>query len=157
MLPIHTVLHPTDFSERSWNALQLACALARDYHARLVLLNVVPRPIVAFGEGVVPPDPEVLSQTARDQLDGLARQCNGVEVERRVEDGDPAELILSVAEEAHADLIVMGTHGRTGLRRLIMGSVAEHVARRARCPVLTVTAPFPPGTTVAEPALAAAV
>jgi universal stress protein A len=60
-----------------------------------------------------------------------------------VAEGDPAEMILRVAEEVHADLIVMGTHGRTGLSRLLMGSVAEQVVRRAPCPVLTMKAPFP--------------
>ncbi|MCI0705056.1 MAG: universal stress protein [Planctomycetia bacterium] len=157
MLPIHTILHPTDFSDRSWSALQLACSLARDYHARLVLLHVLPLPVVAFGEGVVPADPEEFIRDAQSRLDGVASQCDRVEVEKQVESGDPVEVILGVAQERPADLIVMGTHGRTGLRRLIMGSVAEQVVRRASCPVLTVTAPFPAGVTIAEPALLAGV
>jgi nucleotide-binding universal stress UspA family protein len=79
----------------------------------------------------------------------------GVEAERRLEEGDPVEAILRVAEEIGADLIVMGTHGRTGLSRLFMGSVAEQVLRRAPCPVLTLKSPF--AATVAAPAEAAAV
>jgi nucleotide-binding universal stress UspA family protein len=64
-------------------------------------------------------------------------------VEYRLEEGFAATEILRLAEEAKADLIVMGTHGRTGLSRLVLGSVAEQVVRKARCPVLTVKAPFP--------------
>ncbi len=159
MLPIRTVLHPTDFSDRSWHALQLACALARDYKARLILLNVVPHAIIAYGEGVIPTDPEDLFREAHARLDAHADHCTDLVAERRVEEGDPATLILSVALEGHADVIVMGTHGRTGLRRLIMGSVAEEVVRHASCPVLTVTSPFPPAVPlaeVAEPVLATA-
>ena len=64
-------------------------------------------------------------------------------MEYRVQDGDPVVEILEVTREAPCDLIVMGTHGRTGLGRLLMGSVAEQVLRRASCPVLTVRTPFP--------------
>jgi len=64
-----------------------------------------------------------------------------IRAERRFARGDPAEQILRVANEIHADLIVMGTHGRTGLERLLMGSVAEQVLRQAPCPVLTVRNP----------------
>jgi nucleotide-binding universal stress UspA family protein len=154
MLPIRTILHPTDFSDRSRNALQLATALARDYRAKLVLLHVVPRPIVAFGDGVIPPEPEDFREEARAKLDGLAAPGPGVAVERHVTEGDPAAVIVHSARELSADLIVLGTHGRTGLGRLLMGSVAEQVVRKAACPVLTVSAPFPPaappGTPVAE-------
>lgn len=151
MLPIRTVLHPTDFSDRSEYALQLAAALARDYHARLVILHIIPRTIVAFGEGVIPPEPEVIREEAQAQLDGL-RVPGGLPAERRLTEGDPAEVILRVARETPADLVVMGTHGRTGLGRVLMGSVAEQVVRKAPCPVLTVTAPFPaaPGVPAGE-------
>jgi len=71
MLPIRTILHPTDFSDRSGYALQLAAALSRDHAARLVILHVIPRPVVAYGEGVIPPDPGVILDDARAQLDGL--------------------------------------------------------------------------------------
>lgn len=139
MLPIRTVLHPTDFSERSDNALQLACALARDYEARLVIVHVEATPTIVYGEGVVPPDPEILFQQAKEKLDRLRVADANLRVERRFEEGDPASVILRVAGEINADLIVLGTHGRTGLARLLMGSVAEQVVRKASCPVLTVT------------------
>jgi nucleotide-binding universal stress UspA family protein len=143
MLPIQTILHPTDFSDRSGNAFQLACALTRDYGARLVVLHVSVPPTVVYGEGILPPDPEVLRQEAKEQLDRLQAPQADVRAERRLEEGDPATEVLRVAQEIGANLIVMGTHGRTGLGRLLMGSVAEQVVRKATCPVLTVTTPFP--------------
>ncbi|MCI0462243.1 MAG: universal stress protein [Gemmataceae bacterium] len=155
MLPIHTILHPTDFSDRSDYAFHLACALARDYGARLVLLHVTTAPTVVYGEGILPPDPELLLQEAREQLNRLEVPDGNVRAERRLEEGDPVTDTLRVAQEIHADLIVMGTHGRTGLGRLLMGSVAEQVVRKASCPVLTVRTPLAtalsPGVPVEEP------
>lgn len=144
MLSIQTILHPTDFSERSENAFQLACALTRDYGARLVVLHVVaPLSPFAYGEGLPPPDPTILLREAKDHLERLEVPGADARAERRLEKGDPAAEILRVAQEIDASLIVLGTHGRTGLGRLLMGSVAEQVVRKAACPVLTVTAPFP--------------
>jgi nucleotide-binding universal stress UspA family protein len=151
MLAVRTILHPTDFSERSQYALALACALARDYGARLIIVHVVRLPVVAYGEGIVPPNPEVLRAAAQKELDQLLVP---VRAERRLEEGDVVGEILRVAREVHADLMVLGTHGRTGLRRLLMGSVAEQVVRKAACPVLTVKAPFP--ETAPQPQLEAA-
>ena len=141
MFPIHTILHPTDFSERSANALQLACALACDYGARLVIMHVVAPPVIIYGEGIVPPDPHESSARAQEQIEHLEIPAAS-RAERRMEEGDPALKILQVAGEINADLIVMGTRGRSGLGRLLMGSVAEEVMRRAVCPVLTATNPF---------------
>ena len=144
MLAVNTILHPTDFSERSQYAFWLACSLARDYGARLIVLHVVAAPAVVYGEGVVvPPNPEELRAAAQEELDRLQAPRADVRAERRLAEGDAVEETLRVAQEANADLIVMGTHGRTGLGRLLMGSVAEQVVRRASCPVLTVKAPFP--------------
>jgi nucleotide-binding universal stress UspA family protein len=153
MLAVHTILHPTDFSDRSRYALALASALARDYGARLIVLHAVAVPTVVYGDGVVvAASPGVLLASAREQLDGLPLPHTGVRAERRVEEGDAVEVILRVAQEVRADLIVMGTHGRTGLGRLLMGSVAELVVRKAGCPVLTVKAPFPETAPEAQPA-----
>jgi len=143
MLAVNTILHPTDFSERSLYAFCLACALTRDYGARLIVVHVAAVSTVAYGESVVPPNPEELRAAAQEQLNRLQAPRTDVRAERRLAEGDAVEEILRVAQEANADLIVMGTHGRTGLRRLLMGSVAEQVVRRASCPVLTVKAPFP--------------
>jgi len=143
MLPIRTILHPTDFSVRSEPAFQLACALTRDYGARLVVLHVAVPPTVVYGEGILPPDPEILRREAQEQLDRLQAPQADVRAERRLVEGDPATEVLHVAQEIGANLIVMGTHGRTGLGRLLMGSVAEQVVRQAACPVLTVKTPYP--------------
>ncbi len=148
MLPIHTILHPTDFSERSRFALRLAGALARDYGARLILLHVAVPPVVVYGEGAILPTPEEERDQLLAELEQL--QVPGVHVEHRLEEGDPVAEIVRVAEESRADLIVMGTHGRTGFGRLLMGSVAERTLRKAPCPVLTVRAPFPRSAPVEE-------
>lgn len=143
MLGIHTILHPTDFSPSSEYACHLATALARDYGAHLVLVHVVPVPVAVYGygEGIVPPTMEVHDEL-QQKLDNVSMP-EGLWVSRRLEEGDPVAEILEVARETNADLIVMGTHGRRGLSRLLMGSVAEQVMRRAACPVLTVRTPFP--------------
>src|SRR5207244_13490254 len=121
MLAVRTILHPTDFSEPSQYALWLACALARDYGARLIVLHVVEVPTMYYGEGVVPPDPVELRAAAREQLDRLQVPQANVRAERRLEQGDAVANILRVAQETNADLIVMGTHGRSGLGRSRMG------------------------------------
>jgi len=153
MLPIHTILHPTDFSERSALAFRLACALARDYGARLILLHVTAPPLVAYGEGVVipPTAAEARHDREREELHRLRPADPEVVAEHRLMEGDAVGAILAAARETHADLVVMGTHGRTGLRRLLMGSVAEQVVRRAPCPVLTVRTPFPEAVPAAQP------
>jgi nucleotide-binding universal stress UspA family protein len=156
MLAIHTILHPTDFSERSQHAFGLACALTRDYGARLIVLHVAEAPPVVYGEGLVPPNPEELRVAAQRQLDQLQVPHANVRAERRLGQGDVVTEILRVAQEVNADLIVMGTHGRTGLGRLLMGSVAELVVRKAACPVLTVKTPFSETAPEAQPAAAAA-
>lgn len=143
MPSVHTILHPTDFSARSENAFQLACALTRDYGARLVVLHVAATvPPLASGEAL-PPDTESQRREAKDHLDRLEVRGADVRAERRLEEGEPVTEILRVAQEIDASLIVLGTHGRTGLSRLLMGSVAEQVVRKSACPVLTVADPFP--------------
>jgi nucleotide-binding universal stress UspA family protein len=130
---METILHPTDFSEPSAQACRLACSLARDRSARLIVLHVVPASLSAeqraFGEEIA------------DELNHLSLPDAGVHAERRLEEGDPAEVILRVARETNSDWIVLGSHGRTGLGRLLMGSVAEQILRKAGCPVLTVKSP----------------
>ena len=137
MLPVATILHPTDFSECSELAFRLACALARDYKARLVLLHVLPPPIIIYGGGAVPPDPWPTIEEAKARLRELEGHAHHMRVESQVMEGDPVDMILRGAEEMHSDVIIMGTHGRTALTRLLLGSVAESVIRKAPCPVLT--------------------
>jgi universal stress protein A len=142
MLHIRTILHPNDFSPRSKPAFQMAVALARDYNARLVVLHVLEPWVIAYGEGIAVPPPENYLEEVKAQLVKVRPTDERIAVEHRLIEGDPAPEILRSAVECKADLIVMGTHGRTGLSRLLMGSVAEHVIRKAACPVLTVKAPL---------------
>lgn len=142
MARIQTILMPTDFSEPSEQALDLAFALTRDCQAHLVVLHVaLPSPLLPYGEYE-----KSLQQhsDSRRQLEEKLRQCQKPDcnAEFRLVEGDAADEIIRVAQEIHCDLIVMGTHGRTGLRHLLMGSV-EKVLRRASCPVLTVKAGLP--------------
>lgn len=143
MLPIHVILHPTDLSEESSAAFQFASALARDYGARLVLLTTYPPPL----NGADAPD-----RARRDGIEGdlhaklhaLKPHDPAVSVDYRVEEGRPADVILAVAKKIHADLIVMGTFGRSAHRRLVMGSVTEAVNRGATCPVTCVRGELQP-------------
>jgi len=147
VIPIKAILHPTDFSPRSDVAFQLACVLARDAGARLIVLHVLERPLIVYsGVALAPPAPppsEEERRQRREQLQGVRPADPAVAVEHRLEEGDPATAIVQVAQETGCNLIVMGTHGRTGLGRLLMGSVAEKVVREAPCLVLTVKAPLP--------------
>ncbi|MBP3955167.1 universal stress protein [Gemmata sp. G18] len=141
MLPIRTILFPTDFSASAESAFELACALARDYKATLIVAHVLApgHAFAANGMGVAVPVEEPHEARARLVKVGIGR---GVCVEHRLPEGDPAEQILKLATDASADVIVMGTHGTSGLVRLLVGSVAESVMRKAPCPVLTVRGPF---------------
>jgi nucleotide-binding universal stress UspA family protein len=142
--PIRTILHPTDFSECSRDAFQLACSLARDYGARLIVLHVTTVPDLPYKGYSAPASPtseEEYLATVRKAIDALRPGGPQLTVERRFEEGDPASKIRDVASEIGADLIIAGTHGRTGLRHLLMGSVAEQVVRKAGCPVLTLRTP----------------
>jgi nucleotide-binding universal stress UspA family protein len=135
--PTRVILHPTDFSNAAEASLKVARLLARDHGARLILLHVAPIPVVLEG-GMVEVDPGV----GLDSLDAIRARIDGPDlkqpVEVRVERGSAAFEILRVAEEVGAGLVVMGTHGRSGVGRLLMGSEAESVLRHARCPVLVV-------------------
>jgi nucleotide-binding universal stress UspA family protein len=142
MLSIKTILHPTDFSEHSECAFRMACMLARGYDASLIVLHVAAPPVIVYGQGVLPAAPEEHQAKLREQLQQLIAKEPTVRAEHRLAQGDAAAEILRVAQETKCDMIVMGTHGRTGLSRLVMGSVAERVVRSALCPVVTVKAPL---------------
>jgi nucleotide-binding universal stress UspA family protein len=143
MFPIHTILHPTDFSDQAAAALSMAEALARDYGARLVVLHVLPPPPVIGGEmGSYIPEPDDPAELW-EKLNAIKPE-GAICVERFLVKGEAAEEIVRMARGENADLVVMGTHGRTGLGRLLMGSVAECVMRKAPCPVLTVKLPATP-------------
>jgi len=132
MLQIKTMLHPTDLTDASRNAFDLACQIARDRKALVVVLHVVPPPNRHSSETVI-----------GNPLSGFRDLAPDLHLETRIENGDPAEVILRLAGETECDLIVMGTHGRTGPGRLLTGHVVNDVAQRAACAVLTMRSPFP--------------
>ena len=138
LLPIHTILHPTDFSLQSTYAFSVARALARDYQARLVIFHAVTVPTAIYAEPGVLPQFEDRSADLVQKLEEMKATDANLRMDHLLKEGDPASEILDAATEVDANIIVMGTHGRTGLGRLLMGSVAEHVLRKAPCPVLTV-------------------
>jgi len=148
MVAVRTIVHPTDFSERSAFAFSLACTLARDYGARLVLVHVKPTAVFSGERAAIPTQAADVWKTLQEQLSNWRSPDPKVNVEHHLKEGDPATEIIRLAQETKCDLIVMGTHGRTGLSRLLLGSVAEQVLRKAPCSVLTVKTPLPEARSV---------
>ncbi len=144
-MSIRTILHPTDFSDCSRYAFRVAGMLAREQGARLIVLHVKPTlgPLVAYGDALADLEPEGSQEKLVEVLHRLRLSDPKVQLEHRLVEGQGAEEILRQAKELGADLIVMGTHGRTGIGRLLMGSVAGEVVRNAQCPVVTVKIPHP--------------
>ena len=140
-----TILHPTDFSDYSSHALQFAGDLATKYGSRIIILHSVDTLGAAsatFGEIATQREPEGYRDRLRNDLHQVHPDVgSGVSVDYLLVEGDPASAIVRIAVEQHCDLIVMGTHGHRGFERLLMGSVAEQVVRRASCGVLTVKGP----------------
>ncbi|MEX2188942.1 MAG: universal stress protein [Pirellulales bacterium] len=134
------IVFATDFSPSSDAALATAVSLTRESNATLVLVHVQ-EPPMAFGGGEAYIGPTETEDELSDMLGRLVADEAGITVERRLVVGEPAHEIVRLAEENGADLIVIGSHGRTGVSRLLMGSVAEAVVRRAKCPVLTIKQP----------------
>jgi len=143
--PFKTILCPIDFDENSVVALDKAVELARQFGSSLIVLYVLPL-VLSLGE--VPPPAamyEDQEKAARAKLSDLARKkLAGLKYELHVYTGDVIEGILFAQAKHECDLLVMATHGRRGLARMFLGSVAEAVVRKASCPVLTVR-PEPSG------------
>jgi len=143
VLPLKKLLCPTDFSEPSREALKVAVEFASHFGAQLSLVNVVPL------LPVLPPDPnyafkvpeyeQMLHADADERLNELVGKVTtpGVNIRTIVGRGDAASEIIRIAEKENVDVIVIATHGMTGWRRAVFGSVAERVVRLAKCPVLT--------------------
>jgi nucleotide-binding universal stress UspA family protein len=148
MIDLHRILVPTDFSKFSQHALTYAAAFAEKFGAELHLLNVVQNLAMVIPE-VVPIEPpltpsvEQLTTAVQSAFDRLIadNQLQNLTVHRAVREGTPFYEIIQYAREATIDLIVMGTHGHTGLAHVLLGSVTEKVVRKAPCPVLTVRHP----------------
>lgn len=140
------ILVPVDFSEPSNAALVCATTLARQFNARVDLLHVIDDPMMlgSWEGDLERPDRrmvlEDLSASARHRLESVARELADRHLDARIHirPGRAVAAILEMTTEAASDLIVMGTHGRSGMAHLLMGSVAEQVVRAASCPVLTV-------------------
>jgi nucleotide-binding universal stress UspA family protein len=139
------ILHPTDFSDCSNWALQIASDVALKYTAQMIVLHVVETigpANVTFGEVEKQLEPQGYLDRLWNDLRNVKPQLPADHpAEYLLIEGDPARGIERIADERHCDLIVMGTHGRRGLGRILMGSVAEQVSRRASCAVLTVKCP----------------
>lgn len=139
-MQLTNILLPTDFSTHSEAALDLATILARDTNAKLILLHVDPPVLPGGGTGaamayeMLPPNTEEL----KEQLAQVQPSDPRVRCERHVISGTPAKTIEKFAGDHDISMVVMGTHGRRGLSRVLMGSVAEVVVRSAPCPVVTV-------------------
>jgi nucleotide-binding universal stress UspA family protein len=135
------ILHPTDYTECSEPALRVAAGLAHDHKAGLVLLHVAetlgPEKL-SFGEVASGPQPATYRSKLFEQLHKVRPPDSQIHVEYVLSEEDPVTAILRTAAIEQCDLIVMGTHGITGWRRWVLGSIAEEVVRRANCPVLVV-------------------
>lgn len=142
MFDVKRILHPTDFSDCSARAFAAACDVAVKYGARLHLLHVIS--YSAMGSAYAPVEGAVVTDwltEARDHVDGKLAELEvppGIEVERAIAEGVPSVEIERYCSEHDIDLAVVGTHGRSGLPHLVIGSVAERLVRQAPCAVMTI-------------------
>lgn len=148
MLAIKRILVPVDFSDCSQKALDYALSFADRFDARIELIHVYEPPFdlgdVPVQVGDAPPQPigDYIRFQVKEHLDRMLATCpDGIAISGKMVTGRVDHEVVRIAEESDADLIIMGTHGRTGLSRFFLGSVAERVLRRATCPVLTVRLP----------------
>jgi len=148
MIEIRNILAPTDFSPHSEVALKYACALAERFGAKLHVLNILsevlpvgPDPMIS---PILPPEYYTESEAqSREALKDAIKPEWGkpAAVETAVKWGSPVEVVIEYAKATHADMIVIATHGRTGLSHVLLGSVAERIVREGPCPVLTIRDP----------------
>ena len=145
MIEIQRILCPVDFSDYSRHALDHAVALARRYESTITVLHVFSTvPVTAYAPGMPGFEPIVLTREDRDQLLAELKRfvetesAPGVPMDAVIREGDTTSEILDQATNMKAELLVMGTHGRSGFEKFLLGSVTEKVLRKAGCPVLTV-------------------
>ncbi|MFO1499475.1 MAG: universal stress protein [Verrucomicrobiota bacterium] len=140
-LQLKRILVPVDFSECSDKALRYAQKFAEQFGSQIVLLHVI-QPMVYPSEfGYPPPVVDTIDETMREKVvSRLSTLASGISAatEALVRMGQPYHEITTAAEELDVDLIIIPTHGRTGLKHVVLGSTAERVVRHAPCPVLTV-------------------
>jgi nucleotide-binding universal stress UspA family protein len=140
-----TILVPTDFGDASQSAVDYAVALAKKLGANLVIVHTYEIPVVGFPDGAMVITADLGERILEGAQAGLDKEVarvstSGLALRSMIKQGDAWRCILDAADEVGADLIVMGTHGRKGLPRVLIGSVAEKVVRTATVPVLTVHA-----------------
>jgi nucleotide-binding universal stress UspA family protein len=145
METLRKILVPTDFHPSSRGAIEVALSMARKYDATLLLVHVYAVPIYAFPDGALLSTANLASELSNAAQLGLDRAVlelgnRGVPIASVLREGNAEDEILTVADEQGVDLIVVGTHGRSGLSRALLGSVAESVLRHAKVPVLVVPA-----------------
>jgi len=141
-IPFRRILVPIDFTDLSARALDWAIELAASVGAEITVMHSYAIPVVGFPDGALIPTADAatsLGDAARAGLEAAVagRRNRGVKLTTVLREGEAWEEIVSVADEVDADLIVVGTHGRHGLARALLGSVAEHVVRTSHRPVLT--------------------
>ena len=139
------ILVPTDFSVAAETALDHALDLASKLGAKVYVLHAYALPIIGFPDGTLVPSAEIASSIIRSAEKELAacvakRSESSVEIVPLLKQADPREAILAATQDLPADLVVMGTHGRRGIARALIGSVAEAIVRVSPVPVLTVHA-----------------
>lgn len=144
---IQNILAPIDFSDYSKNALKYAVQFAKDFKAKLYLVYVV-EPMIypadfSMGQIAIPSTDIDLNRRAEEELQNLAKSLSsGLVVETMIRTGKPFVEIIEAAKEKDIDLIILATHGHTGVEHLLFGSTAEKVVRKAPCPVLTLREPI---------------
>ena len=137
------ILHPTDFSEESYRAFQLACSLARDQFASLVIVHVLPAECGSgggVGEDAGLEDSEVV-RNCREHFGRMKAMVGDIPISFRIVCGYPVGSILNVAHDEHADLIVVASHQHPQFYLQLHGSVAEGLLRQTHCPVMVLRQP----------------
>ncbi len=146
MESIKKIICPVDFSEGSEVALERAADLAKALGAEVELLHVYQLPILALPDAPITANPEyvtALTNRAQDALNDYGKKLasQGVVASTSLIEGNPAAVIVERAQKTPASMVVLGTHGRSGFRRFLLGSVTERVVRMASVPVMTVHLP----------------
>jgi nucleotide-binding universal stress UspA family protein len=141
MPQIRSILVPVDFTVYSNRAVDYAAMLARQFGAKITLLHVIEQFTYSVTDTIQVVDHyAALKEIAQPLMDALKKKLHqqGLKVESLVLRGNPSLQIIEKTRKIHPDMIVMGTHGRTGIQHLVLGSVAERVVRMSACPVITV-------------------
>ena len=145
---ISKILVPIDFSDYSKHALNYAIKFAKNFNAEMILISVI-EPMVypadfSLGQISIPPNDEALNERVESELQKLAKNEIGDQLKTKliIKSGKPFYEINETAREEDVDLIIIATHGHTGVEHLLFGSTAEKVVRKAPCPVLTLREPI---------------